>query len=99
MEKKWEERWKAFQEKYDPLYPRVVLYIDINLVQPYKERLIKAWVDVYIYWDNQVTSRGEGLHRIFKNGLATSRGDLKKVINKYLLILRRQYREIAINME
>jgi len=36
---------------------------------------------------------------MLKNGLATFRGDLKEVMDKYLLILRRQYREITVNME
>jgi hypothetical protein len=76
-----------------------VLYIDINLVQPHKERLVKAWVNAYMHWDNQATSRGESLYGMLKNGLTTSQGDLKDVMDKYLLILRRQYREITVHME
>jgi MULE transposase domain len=97
-EKQWEEEWKAFQEKYDNQYPSIIIYIDIILIQPHKEQLVKAWVNRHMHWDNQATSRGEGLHNTLKIGLVSSLGDLKDVMDKYLLILRRQYREIMTNL-
>jgi hypothetical protein len=51
-----------------------------------------------MHWDNQATSRGEGLHNTLKIGLVSSLGDLKDVMDKCLLVLRRQYREIVTNL-
>jgi hypothetical protein len=70
----------------------------MTLIQPHKEQLVKAWVNKHMYWDNQATSRGEGLHNTMKISLASSLGDLKDVMDKYLLLLRRQYREIMTNL-
>jgi hypothetical protein len=42
----------------------------------------------------QATSRGEGQHGILKNELGTSRGDIKDVVDKFRLLLRRTNSEI-----
>jgi hypothetical protein len=97
-EEQWEEQWKAFQEKYDDEYPTTIQYIKKTLLIPHKEKLVKFWVNQHMHWNNQATSRGEGLHGMLKGGLTTSRGNLNDVIEKYLLVLRQQYREIVSRM-
>jgi hypothetical protein len=41
-EEQWEEKWKTFQEKYDDQYPSIIIYLDMTLIQPHKEQLVKA---------------------------------------------------------
>jgi hypothetical protein len=36
---------------------------------------------------------------MLKNGLTIFKGDLKEVMDKYLLILRRQYKKITVHIK
>jgi hypothetical protein len=53
-----------------------VAYIKEVWLEPYKERLVKAWVDLHAHFGNVVTSRVEGIHALIKAYLKTSQLDL-----------------------
>lgn len=53
-----------------------VAYIKKTWLQPYKEKLVKAWVDQHMHFGNAVTSRVEGIHALLKSYLKSSKFDL-----------------------
>ena len=65
-----------FERKYATRYLQEVGYIKTYWLQPYKERIIKAWVDRHFHFGNIATSRVEGIHWLIKLYLGTSRFDL-----------------------
>ncbi|EXU94735.1 MULE transposase domain protein, partial [Metarhizium robertsii] len=75
-EAEFNKRVAAFDEKYLPLHAEEVAYIKKTWLQPYKEKLVKAWVDQHMHFGNAVTSRVEGIHALLKSYLKTSKFDL-----------------------
>ncbi len=65
-----------------------------ELIDQYKEKIIKYWIDRTLHFGIRVISRGEVGHEILKNDLGNSRGDLKEVVNKFYLLLNRTYDSI-----
>ncbi len=55
---------------------------------------MKCWTDYILYFGIRITSRGEVGYRILKNELGNSRGDLKEVMDKFHLLLKRTYENI-----
>lgn len=53
-----------------------VTYIRTTWLEPYKEKLVKAWVDKHCHFNNVVTSRAEGIHSLLKSYLKVSQLDL-----------------------
>jgi hypothetical protein len=53
----FKERLAKFELKYAKRHPRAVGYIKLYWLEPHKERIIKAWVDKYLHFDNVATSR------------------------------------------
>lgn len=51
-------------------------YIRTTWLEPYKEKLVKAWVDKHCHFNNVVTSRAEGIHSLLKSYLKVSQLDL-----------------------
>ncbi|RFU74564.1 mutator-like element transposase [Trichoderma arundinaceum] len=75
-EAEFNRRVAAFEEKYLPDHAEEVAYIQRTWLQPYKEKLVKAWVDEYMHFGNTVTSRVEGIHALLKSYLKTSKFNL-----------------------
>ena len=48
-------------------------------LEPYKENLVKAWVDQYTRFGNVATSRVEGIHGIMKDYIGISQLDFFQV--------------------
>jgi hypothetical protein len=69
-------RLRDFEHKYVMRYLQEVGYIKTYWLEPYKERIVKAWVDKHLHFSNIATSRVEGIHRLIKLYLGTSRFDL-----------------------
>ena len=63
------ERVQELERKFLPEYLQEVGYIKTTCLDPYKEKLVKAWVDQYPHFGNVVTSRVEGniVYSILKN--------------------------------
>ena len=59
-EKTFEERVQELERKFLPEYLQEVGYIKTTWLDPYKEKLVKAWVDQHTHFGNVVTSRVEG---------------------------------------
>lgn len=56
-EKIFDERLAKFELKYGEKYPECVGYIKMYWLEPYKEMIIKAWVDMHLHFGNVATSR------------------------------------------
>lgn len=69
-------RVAAFEAKYLLDHAEEVAYIKKTWLQPYKEKLVKAWVDQHMHFGNAVTSRVEGIHALLKSYLKTNKFDL-----------------------
>lgn len=53
----FEQRLAKFELKYAERQPEAVRYIKTYWLEPYKECIVKAWVDKYLHFDNMATSR------------------------------------------
>lgn len=53
----FEERLVQFERKYAEKYPEAVGYIKTYWLEPYRERIVKAWVDNHLHFGNIATSR------------------------------------------
>ena len=53
----FDERLAKFELKYSKAYPRAVGYIKMYWLEPYKEMIVKAWVDRHLHFGNIATSR------------------------------------------
>ena len=60
-EKTFDERLQQFESQYATDYLQEVGYIKATWLEPYKEKLVKAWVDRHLHFGNVVTSRVEGI--------------------------------------
>lgn len=56
-EKTFEERLAKFELKYSNNYLESVGYIKMYWLEPHKEMIVKAWVDVHLHFGNIATSR------------------------------------------
>ncbi len=65
-----------------------------ELINQYKEKIVRCWTDYILYFRIKVISREEVGHRILKNDLGNSRGDFKKVVDKFHLLLNYIYDSI-----
>src|SRR6266536_718302 len=68
--------------------------MQVELINQYKEKIIKCWTDHTFHFGTRATSRGEVNHEILKNKLGNSRGDLKEIVDKFYLLLKRIYENI-----
>jgi len=55
---------------------------------------VRCWTDHTFYFGIKVISRGEVGYKILKNKLGNSRGDLKEIVDKFYLLLKRTYENI-----
>lgn len=72
----FDSRVADFEGKYLFHHADEVAYVKKTWLQPYKEKLVKAWVDQHMHFGNAVTSRVEGIHALLKSYLKTSKFDL-----------------------
>ncbi|KAK0368430.1 mutator-like element, partial [Colletotrichum limetticola] len=62
----FQERVSHFEERYLTDHLEEVGYITSFWLHPYKEKLVKAWVDQHTHFGNVATSRVEGIHALLK---------------------------------
>ena len=53
----FQHRLASFEDKYAEKYTEAVGYIKAFWLEPYKERIVKAWVDKHLHFGNIATSR------------------------------------------
>jgi hypothetical protein len=73
------KRLQDFQQLYTPTHLAEVGYIKDTWLTPFKEKLVKAWVDRSTHFGNTTTSRAEGIHGRLKSYLRRSTFDLFEV--------------------
>ncbi|KFG84026.1 hypothetical protein MANI_116202 [Metarhizium anisopliae] len=72
----FQERQSRFETKYLPNHLNEVGYVRSTWLDPYKGKLVKAWVDQHRHFGNTATSRVEGIHALLKSYLQKSTLDL-----------------------
>ncbi|KAJ3568926.1 hypothetical protein NPX13_g6253 [Xylaria arbuscula] len=72
----FDERVQEFERRYLSDLGDEVTYVKNTWLATYKEKLVKAWVDRHLHFDNAVTSRVEGIHGLLKTHLKRSTLDL-----------------------
>ncbi len=70
------KRLAELQQKYLPQHLQEVGYIKTTWLGPFKEKLVRAWVDQSMHFGNTATSRVEGIHALLKSYLKRSTFDL-----------------------
>ncbi|KAJ3453309.1 hypothetical protein MRS44_017556 [Fusarium solani] len=90
----YNERLEKFKERYLANYVDEVGYIIETWLAPHKERFVKAWVNQHLHFEQFVTSRAEGIHRLIKTYLKTSQVDLFEAWRVINLVLLNQLAEI-----
>ncbi|RJE17447.1 transposable element tc3 transposase, partial [Aspergillus sclerotialis] len=90
-------RLKEFQQKYAPEHLEEVAYIKTTWLIPFKEKLVKAWVDQSTHFGNTATSRVEGIHALLKSYLRRSTFDLFEAWKAIQLALLNQLSELKSN--
>ena len=93
----FQERVQQFEQQYIPDHIEEVAYIKDNWLDPYKEKLVKAWVDQHTHFGNVVTSRVEGIHALLKSHLKKSTLDLFEAWRAIKHALLNQLSELQSN--
>ncbi|GAB0139084.1 putative transposase [Epichloe bromicola] len=96
-EETFEDRLQQLKERYASAHAREVAYIIETWLDLYKTKLVKAWVDQYLHFENVVTSRGEGIHKLIKMYLDTSQLDLFEAWRAIKLAILNQVAELRAN--
>lgn len=71
-EETFDARVQEFEAQFLADHLEEVGYVETNWLNPYKEKLVKAWVDQHPHFGNTVTSRVEGIHGLLKEHLKVS---------------------------
>ncbi|KAF5703902.1 transposase [Fusarium mundagurra] len=96
-EKAFDQRVQEVERRYLPQYIEEVGYIKANCLDPYKERLVRAWVDQHPHFGNVVTWRVEGIHGLLKSHLKKSTLDLFEAWRAMKHTLLNQLAELQSN--
>lgn len=93
----YNEKLEKFKRRYTPDHINEVGYIMETWLDLYKERFVKAWVNQYLHFEQYVTSRCEGIHRLLKSHLKNSQSDLFEAWRIIKLVLSNQLAELEAN--
>ena len=93
-EEDYAKRLAEIQQKYLPQHLKEVGYIKETWLVPYKEKLVRAWVDQSTHFGNTATSRVEGIHALLKSYLRRSTFDLFEAWKAIQLALQNQLAEL-----
>ena len=88
------KRLADFQQKYLLEHLEEVGYIKATWLTPFKEKLVRAWVDQSTHFSNTATSRVEGIHALLKSYLKRSTFDLFDAWKAIKLALQNQLSEL-----
>uniref|UniRef100_A0A8H7K5T0 MULE transposase domain-containing protein n=1 Tax=Bionectria ochroleuca TaxID=29856 RepID=A0A8H7K5T0_BIOOC len=96
-EETFEDRLQQLKDRYTSAHVREVAYIIETWLDLHKKKLVKAWVDQHLHFENVVTSRGEGIHQLIKKYLDTSQLDLFEAWRAIKLAILNQVAELRAN--
>ena len=82
------------QQKYVSQHLEEVGYIKTTWLLPFKEKLVRAWVDQSAHFGNTATLRVEGIHSLLKSYLRRSTFDLFDAWKAIQLALQNQLSEL-----
>lgn len=85
-----EEEYQRFYMKYIEVDVHIGLYIEEH-IWPQRQKWAKCYTNKILHFDNITTSRGEGGHRVVKERLQFSTGDLHTVLGKLERLLIDQH--------
>jgi MULE transposase domain len=89
--------YKLFSDFNLTLYP-LLSYVDDTWLKPFKDKLIRCWVDGFHHFGNRATSRVEGAHATLKRHLQISTMDLKDVLDRIEIMLKSQHQEFEAKL-
>ena len=96
-EEEYNNRLLDFEQKYCSENLNEVGYIKATWLIPFKEKIVKAWVDQSTHFGNTATSRVEGIHALLKSYLKRSTFDLFDTWKAIQLALLNQLSELQSN--
>lgn len=93
----FKRRVEELEEQYLPTYINEVAYLKSIWLNPYKQKLVKAWVDQNRHFGAVTTSQVEGIHSMLKGYLKTSTLDLFEAWSSISRALAHQLAELHSN--
>jgi len=75
-------------------YPKFLHYVQTTILDPLKDKIVRAWTDLVLHIGCRTTNRVEGAHDVVKEYLSTSKGDLGTCWEKIDEMLAIQFGEI-----
>ncbi|KAL2104470.1 hypothetical protein VUR80DRAFT_555 [Thermomyces stellatus] len=96
-EETFKQRVQELERHYLQQCLEEVGYIKTIWLDPYKEKLVKAWVDQHLHFGSVVTSRVEGIHGLLKSHLKTSTLDLFEAWRAMKHVLLNQLADLESN--
>jgi len=97
-EAKLDVAYQSFYMKYIEVDARIGIYIEEN-IWPQRQKWAKCYTDRILHFDNITTSRSEGGHRVVKEKLQSSTGDLHTVITRIGVLLDGQHHNYNSKIE
>ena len=88
-EAEFESRWKALQTDYKD-QDALCKYLQKNQY-PVRHQWARAWTSQHRHYNTTSTSPLEGMHKVLKDYLMTSRGDLLRVVERIENMVLNQY--------
>jgi len=96
-EEAYTERLLEFQQKYATEHFEDIGYIKSTWLVPFKEKLVRAWVDQSTHFGNRATFCVEGIYALLKSYLKKSTLDLFEAWKSIQLALLNQYSKVKSN--
>jgi len=62
--------------------PKFLHYVQTTILNPFKDKIVRAWTDLVLHLGCRTTNRVEGAHGVVNEYLSTSKGDLGKMLGK-----------------
>ena len=96
---RFETAWNELQNVYYVEYFDIIDYLTDTWIRPYARKIVKCYTNKIRHFFSTTTSRSEGAHRVLKNQLGVSTGDLKLVVENIEMLLLNQRKEYAIKLD
>lgn len=97
--------WIIYTENYRTLqsmlrkYPHVLIYLDQNWLDKYKEMFVSAWIDQHLNFGERTTNRVESQHAKLKKYLCSANSSLDKFVSSIDRFVRSQLTTIYESFE
>ena len=83
---KYEQNWALFQTHYSN-WSAIVNYLTNQWIS-HKKKIVSVWINKILYYSTMITSWIEDFQEVLKHQLSNSTGNLKNVIDWFLLLLK-----------